>query len=1346
MAIALSQSTTGGPLGLISNDTSNMLMGSNGIDQFSYLGTGSLRIADLSAGDSFSLSALSGTAAQYKVSGNTVTVTVGTQTFTLMGVDDGASTTLNFSGGTSLTLARSGSTYTATPLGGTAVTLSGTNQTIAASDGTVSFGLTAGATAIAEGGSATWALNLSGAANPATSHTVKLAETFNNGAGTADVDTLQVTGTGVSYNATTGVVTLAAGTKAATITQAFKTDALTPETGESVTLTLSDATGGAQVSTTAATATTAITDVPPAAPTFALAQDKTAVLEGNTVTFTVSVASGAVSTPTTLTYSIIGDNIGGVATVATPGIDFTPASGTLDFAVGETSKQVVVTAVSDSVMESLEGMKFSLLNGSVLIDNKTVQITDDPNVGQTFTLTGSADTFTGAAGADTFNGTYVDGAGTGTTLTSGDNLTGGNGIDTLNVNVSGALTAGATISSFTLNGIEKVLFSNFDTGADTWDHTVNMATATGVTTVGLSGSAALGDTTFNNLANVVDAQMKGGADLSVQYATSLLTGTTDSVKLAVDAVGTSAASADFETYASTTTGIAETLNIASTGGASYLTLDTDNDHKTISVTGSANLSITKTLDTTVTKVDAGIFAGALKTTLGVSDINVLGGLGNDYINAVATLTAFDTLSGGAGNDTLALSDADTLTSATGARVSGFEYLEATAGDTTSFDLSFLSGVTKVITTHASNDAVIVSNLGATTGLQINAGVDNNESLTATLATNTAADTANVTIGAANATDATGIAFGTLLLANHEIINITSTGGTTTATNSIAAVTGAAATKVTVAGDRDLTLTAFTPSGSSLKTLDASTFSGKLNMVAALTGTNTTISGGSSNDTLTGGTGNDSIVGNAGNDTISLVANGNNTVDGGAGNDSITGGSGNDVVTAGDGNDNLVGATGDDNLNAGAGDDIFTLTWTDITATDTINGGDGIDVISTTDTTVNLNSTATSGITNVERLQLVKIGATTVTINDTGIGAFNNNVTILAGTDQSHIIDASGVLSSVSQVNFTGAGGTEIYKVGNGKDNVNMGAGNDTVTVSTVVYLSANDTIAGGAGTGDTLNIAEQVASAMTISAAQIANLSGFETISFDTNTTTTGTGNYVFNLTDTFLTANNNAGALTVSRGSQAAESDTGTLKVDASAVSSAYALSLAGASGADTLIGGAGNDVISGGLGLDSMTGGLGNDIFVLSDKLLIDVITDFNFGTSTTTVDSIKLDASDMIGHVTLSLALDTGVDTVTKGSAVSVAATTDVLVVTDVTYANAAALDTALEAINVVTMTNDFLVVYQDSLGTVRVAYADVTTAALATGGDEVTTTDLAQLSGVTITGIASLIDLGDFSIVE
>jgi len=145
------------------------------------------------------------------------------------------------------------------------------------------------------------------------------------------------------------------------------------------------------------------------------------------------------------------------------------------------------------------------------------------SAGQTFTLTtGSDTTLTGGSGADSYFGVVgTNGlSSNGSTLNPGDNLNGAGGTDTLTISVSGTDTAALTVASVTLGGIEKISVLNYETSAT--DTTFDTSTWTGVTTLGLGGSSATGDTVFSNVKNVVDAEMAGAADLTINYVTTLL--------------------------------------------------------------------------------------------------------------------------------------------------------------------------------------------------------------------------------------------------------------------------------------------------------------------------------------------------------------------------------------------------------------------------------------------------------------------------------------------------------------------------------------------------------------------------------------------------------------------------------------------------------------------------------------------------------------------------------------------------------------------------------------------------------------------------------------------------------
>lgn len=969
---------------------------------------------------------------------------------------------------------------------------------------------------------------------------------------------------------------------------------------------------------------------------------------------------------------------------------------------------------------------------------------------RTFTLTTGADTtLTGGSGDDTYFGVIgTNGlSANGTTFSAGDNLNGGSGNDVLSLSISGTHTgASLTTASFVLKGIEKVVVSNYETSAfnDILDFG---ATESGVvTTVGTAASSATGDTTFQTLKSVVTTEMVGAADVSVQYSSDLLTGSTDAAALNLRGAGTSAASADFETYATLTTGVIETLTIDSSVGSNYITINGNNDHKTLVITGSKDLAITSTLDTTVTKVDDSAGTGALTITLGASAIQVIGGAGNDTINAVATLGSTDTISGGAGVDTLGITTATTLTAASGARVSQVEILKA--GSTGTYDMSFIAGLTGAVVDQNANGTTTFSNMPSSPTLAITETLTGgNDNVTGTLASNGLSDVINVTIGATTATGATGAAAGTVTLDDFETINVSSAGGTSAAVNSIGALTSSQGKNLNISGARELTITAFTGS-SVLKTVDASNATGRFLMGAALAGSNTTITGGSANDSLVGGTGNDSLRGGAGDDTIA-GGGANDSVDGGDGNDTITGGTGNDSLVGGAGDDTINGSSGNDLISGGDGDDVFQTLFGNVTTADTILGGAGSDTLSfTDDVTMNFTTdpTTLSGVSSVEKFEFTAASGKTITVNDATVSAAGGTLTLYTTSNAANTWNASGVLSNLSKVVFSAASTVTTaqtsYSIGNGIDNVTMTSGNDLVVVSTNVYLQSTDTLNGGSGT-DTLSFTNTTGT--TLASAQFSNVRNFETFLINTG----GGGDYVWAPTDTILSLNNSAAATSITR----TAADTGTTTIDASTVSGSYSVSVTGGTGADTLTGGAGADTILGGAGADSvvggggndrlfggtaaadaavdyLTGGAGNDTFVVdAAPTAVDFWTDFSLPSNNGSVaasvrDTIEMDGItftfDTLTNASLSVAL------LSAGAA---AATVDILVLDTATYSTVTTADAAVAA-GVAASNNDIVFFWADTFGRVHLSY----TADRDTAGGMV---DVAILTGVTISDVATLV---------
>ena len=209
-------------------------------------------------------------------------------------------------------------------------------------------------------------------------------------------------------------------------------------------------------------------------------------------------------------------------------------------------------------------------------------------------------------------------------------------------------------------------------------------------------------------------------------------------------------------------------------------------------------------------------------------------------------------------------------------------------------------------------------------------------------------------------------------------------------------------------------------------------------------------GDGNNDTLIGGAGDDVINLSAGSHTFSddnklatietINANASTTtldltnqtegftIAGGAQGDNLTGGSGNDIITGGGGDDTLKGGGGNDTLKVDSGDDIITLLG------GAGSGGED-DVL-----VVSNGATATA-------LNIINFVATT--------GTKNEGTAILS------------VKSDNGVINMSEATGAFEIRGGAGTDTLVGGGENDTLKILNAGDAT-NDTINGGAGTGDNI--------------------------------------------------------------------------------------------------------------------------------------------------------------------------------------------------------------------------------------------------------------------------------------
>jgi hypothetical protein len=204
---------------------------------------------------------------------------------------------------------------------------------------------------------------------------------------------------------------------------------------------------------------------------------------------------------------------------------------------------------------------------------------------------------------------------------------------------------------------------------------------------------------------------------------------------------------------------------------------------------------------------------------------------------------------------------------------------------------------------------------------------------------------------------------------------------------------------------------------------------------------------------------------------------------------------------------------------------------------------------------------------------------------------------------------------------------------------------------------------------------------------------------------------------------------------------------------SSTAASTLTGGTANDIIIGGAGDDILDGMRGINSLTGGAGSDTFKFTDFDNVTTITDFNPGTSTTTVDKIQIsvDPADR-GYAFNAVVTGAGnaapatavVPTANAKTISSMTATTlnsdDRILLYTGTATTASDLQTAVRTGGnmILTFTNDVVanagipIVYLHTDGNVHIAGIRCTTAA---GGNNTTAEitaavqDIAILQGVT-----------------
>jgi len=538
-------------------------------------------------------------------------------------------------------------------------------------------------------------------------------------------------------------------------------------------------------------------------------------------------------------------------------------------------------------------------------------------------------------------------------------------------------------------------------------------------------------------------------------------------------------------------------------------------------------------------------------------------VGVDTQNATTqTLTAGDSLSGGAGTDTLRVSaSGGAVIAAPLVSTNGIEALSVTNNNTGLYtiDASQMSGLTSV---ELVAGASAVSVINQTSIL--------NASLSSTVRdlTLTPAATAVAGLSDAMSLSVNGVAksaSSTVTVNGIETVNVSSTGtgaGDATADTRLAIVStaldnvnveGAAAARLTVnfAGS----------TGTEVATLNASTSTGGVDATITLgTSGNLRATGGSGNDTFTVGaiTATQTIVGGEGSDTL-VVASATAATSGTQPGAGVSGFETLGVANAGTADLRAFSAnTGFTKLVAEGATGTFAGLGTAAAVVDLKATGGTVGVTRATDGAADSIALSLVAATPGTFTAVNVVDEETITLASRGTALGDNTITTLAATDATSITVTGD--RSLTVTNLTGA--TALATL-------NAGGHTGSVFSINASNSGANMTVTGSAGSQATVGAA--------------------------VNTITTGTGNDSItggNFRDV-LTGGIGNDTINGGEGNDALTGDTGNDVIDGGLGDDL----VVGDQGNDSLTGGAGNDTINAGVGNDTVSGGDGNDaIYVTS------------------------------------------------------------------------------------------------------------------------------------------------------
>lgn len=707
--------------------------------------------------------------------------------------------------------------------------------------------------------------------------------------------------------------------------------------------------------------------------------------------------------------------------------------------------------------------------------------------GQTFTLTAGIDTAT--ANQFIANPIVNQFGNVNDTLNTGDALTAtgtGSKLSILNQTALNVLP--------TLKGIETV---SINAGNAV---TINGSLSSGIKNVEVV--QANGAVTLDNLQGKVETVSLAntfGQAVTVQTLASAVSGSDDSIAVKLNGNLGADRNAGQTVNLTVTSGSNgyETVNIESAGSANSVNTLVATGATKLVVTGDQALTLATAapLANTVATVDASAFTGdlaigrlgnganAAATGVAAATVTLTGGKGADVFVVGATLDALDTINGGDGRDTLAITAAVNPI-ANLSKVSNIEQVTfINSVGTATVNREFFGGATNPVDTIAfgsgandtqgvaSGQTATVSNLVSGNTIRQNVDLSANPgSLTATLKTNGAADVLNYNVVNTNTTG--GAAVGTmptLTATGYETINIDvskTAGADVGDTLAITTVADAQLTTLKITGADSTHLTLGTVGGAATDSIDATGYAGNLSLGAA--GGLTTAVGGA---TINTGSGNDTIGFNI---TTQVL----NAINAGAGNDTL----------------NLFGTT-----TAVSANTLIDLAETDQLAT--INGVS--------------NATVQTGFRDVSAAGLTAAAVNGVTLR----GNAENNV--LTGSTADDVIlgrDGNDTISGGARADvMSGGAGVDTFNsttIGDSTATTNFAASVAPVNTNTVVTDTITDFAA-----GETLNLGARGGAGWALDAGTVGTLETGEILTFN-GTYNAATNTFTVNSAATTATAN----------------------------------------------------------------------------------------------------------------------------------------------------------------------------------------------------------------------------------